>query len=103
MTLVALVPPFALATARAKVRLAEDTWNSRDPDRVVHGYTEDCDGRNRSRFLNGREELHAFLQGKWRRERDYRLIKSTWALGDLEPTVDALRKWIALLEANSLL
>ncbi|MBK7644873.1 MAG: nuclear transport factor 2 family protein [Planctomycetes bacterium] len=82
MTTAKLIPPFTSETARAKVRAAEDAWNSRDADRVVLAYTEDCVWRNRSQFLNGREEIRAFLRGKWERERDYRLVKSLWAFGE---------------------
>ena len=73
------LPPFTEETARQKVRLAEDAWNSRDPDRVVLAYTSDSRWRNRSEFPRGREEIHAFLTRKWRKEQDYRLIKSLWA------------------------
>ena len=89
----ALTPPFTAETARAKVRAAEDAWNSRDPDRVVLAYTEDCRWRNRSQFLVGREELRAFLQEKWQRERDYRLIKSLWTHGDDRIAVRFQYEW----------
>lgn len=72
-------PPFTEETALQKVRMAEDAWNTRDPDRVVLAYTEDTRWRNRSEFLSGRSEIHAFLTAKWQREQDYRLIKSLWA------------------------
>jgi len=72
------VPPFTPATAAQKVRLAEDAWNSRDPDRVVLVYTEDTQWRNRAEFPVGREQVHQFLQRKWARELDYRLIKELW-------------------------
>jgi hypothetical protein len=75
----ALVPPFTLETALRKVRLAEDAWNSRDPNRVALAYTEDSEWRNRDRFLVGRDEIRAFLAGKWDRELDYRLVKALWA------------------------
>ena len=77
-----LVPPFTLETATRKVRLAEDAWNSRDPNRVALAYTEDSVWRNRDRFLVGRDEIRAFLTGKWERELDYRLVKSLWAFTD---------------------
>lgn len=93
MTNLALTPPFTLASARAKVRAAEDAWNSRDPDRLVLAYTEGCVWRNRSQFLVGREELREFLRGKWRRERDYRLIKSLWAFGDDRIAVRFQYEW----------
>ena len=73
------IPPFTEETARQKVRLAEDAWNSRDPDRVVGVYTEDTRWRNRAEFPVGRVQVHAFLQRKWARELDYRLIKELWA------------------------
>src|SRR6202050_3745284 len=73
------VPPFTRETATAKVRLAEDGWNSRDPHRVALAYTEDSRWRNRAEFITGRAEIVAFLTRKWNRELDYRLIKELWA------------------------
>lgn len=73
------LPPFTAETARQKVRGAEDAWNSRDPDRVAAVYTEDTQWRNRAEFPAGREQVRAFLQRKWVRELDYRLIKALWA------------------------
>ncbi len=73
------LPPFTRETAVQKVRLAEDAWNSRDPETVSRAYTPDSRWRNRSTFLTGREEIVAFLTEKWRTERDYRLIKELWA------------------------
>ncbi|TQC44716.1 nuclear transport factor 2 family protein [Rhodococcus sp. WS4] len=73
------VPPFTLDTAIAKVRAAEDGWNSRDPEKVAQAYTEDSWWRNRSTFLQGRREIVDFLTGKWDRELEYRLIKELWA------------------------
>lgn len=73
------LPPFTLETAAQKVRMAEDAWNSRDPDRVVQVYTEDTLWRNRAEFPVGRAQVHAFLQRKWAKELDYRLIKELWA------------------------
>lgn len=73
------LPPFTLETAAQKVRMAEDAWNSRDPDRVVLVYTEDTIWRNRSEFPRGREEVRQFLIRKWSKELDYRLIKELWA------------------------
>jgi nuclear transport factor 2 (NTF2) superfamily protein len=72
-------PPFTIETAILKVRMAEDAWNSRDPDRVVQVYTEDSQWRNRAEFPRGREQVRAFLQRKWATELDYRLIKELWA------------------------
>ena len=73
------VPPFTPETAAQKVRMAEDAWNTRDPDRVVLVYTEDTRWRNRSEFPVGREEVRQFLVRKWAKELDYRLIKELWA------------------------
>jgi uncharacterized protein len=73
------LPPFTEATAIQKVRLAEDAWNTRDPERVAGAYTEDSRWRNRAEFFHGRAEIVAFLQRKWARELEYRLIKELWA------------------------
>ncbi|KAA0082484.1 nuclear transport factor 2 family protein [Mycolicibacterium sp. P9-64] len=78
----ALVPPFNQETATAKVRAGENLWNTRDPKRVALGYTPDSWWRNRSTFVQGRDQIVEFLTGKWARERDYRLIKELWAYGD---------------------
>ncbi|MEU1788376.1 nuclear transport factor 2 family protein [Streptomyces sparsogenes] len=72
-------PPFTRETAARKVRAAEDGWNSRDPEQVALAYTVDSRWRNRAEFVNGREEIVAFLTRKWRRELDYRLIKELWS------------------------
>ncbi|MFI7440198.1 nuclear transport factor 2 family protein [Nonomuraea indica] len=73
------VPPFTAETARAKVRAAEDAWNTRDPHRVALAYTPDSVWRNRDVFVSGREEIVAFLTRKWERELDYALRKELWA------------------------
>ena len=73
------LPPFTAETAAQKVRMAEDAWNTRDPDRVVLVYTEDTRWRNRAEFPVGREQVHRFLERKWARELDYRLVKELWA------------------------
>ena len=73
------LPPFTRETAMQKVRAAEDAWNARDPEKVALGYTPDSRWRNRAEFLNGRQEIIAFLKRKWSRELDYRLIKELWA------------------------
>jgi nuclear transport factor 2 (NTF2) superfamily protein len=73
------LPPFTQETAVQKVRLAEDAWNSRDPERVSLAYTIDSRWRNRSEFFVGRQEIVAFLRRKWAKELDYRLIKELWA------------------------
>ncbi len=72
-------PPFTHETALAKVKAAENAWNSRDPQRVALAYSEDTRWRNRAEFLNGREEVRAFLTRKWQGERNYRLMKELWA------------------------
>lgn len=77
-----LVPPFRRDTAIAKVRVAEDLWNTRDPQRVAMGYTVDSRWRNRSTFLRGRGQIVEFLTDKWDHELEYRLIKELWAYGD---------------------
>lgn len=73
------LPPFTAETAAQKARLAEDAWNSRDPERVALAYTPDSQWRNRAEFLTGRPAIVAFLQRKWARELNYRLIKEVWA------------------------
>jgi len=73
------VPPFNLETAMEKIQLAEDAWNSRDPERVSKAYSIDSQWRNRSEFINGREQIVGFLTAKWKRELDYRLKKEYWA------------------------
>lgn len=78
----ALAPPFNQETATTKVRAGEDLWNSCDPRRVALGYTPDSWWRNRSSFVQGREQIVKFLTKKWASERDYRLIKELWAYGD---------------------
>ncbi|HUQ83528.1 MAG TPA: nuclear transport factor 2 family protein [Gemmatimonadaceae bacterium] len=72
-------PPFDVASATQKVRMAEDAWNTRDPERVSLAYTADSVWRNRAEFLAGREAIREFLVRKWSRELDYRLIKELWA------------------------
>jgi len=73
------LPPFTPETATRKVRMAEDAWNTRDPARVALAYTPDSRWRNRVEFLHGRAEIEAFLERKWRRELDYRLVKELWS------------------------
>ena len=74
-----LIPPFTLETATAKVRMAEDGWNSRTPEKIALVYTHDSQWRNRAEFITGRAEIIAFLTRKWAKELDYRLIKELWA------------------------
>jgi nuclear transport factor 2 (NTF2) superfamily protein len=76
------LPPFTLESAAHKARLAEDAWNSRDPERVALAYTEDSRWRNRAEFFSGRPAIVEFLRRKWARELDYRLIKELWAFHD---------------------
>ena len=76
------LPPFTGETAAEKARLAEDAWNSRDPERVAQAYTTDSVWRNRAEFITGRDEIQAFLVRKWARERDYLLIKEVWTYGE---------------------
>ena len=87
------VPPFTLETAIEKVRLAEDAWNSRDPERVVLVYTEDTEWRNRAEFPKGREAVKQFLQRKWAKELDYRLIKELWVFRDDRLAVRFVYEW----------
>ncbi len=76
------LPPFTSETALQKVQLAEDAWNSQDPHRVSLAYTIDTEWRNRDQFINGREDVVAFLTKKWQRELDYKLKKELWAFTD---------------------
>lgn len=87
------LPPFSIETAAQKVRMAEDAWNSRDPDRVVQVYTEDTQWRNRAEFPVGREAVHAFLTRKWAKELEYRLIKELWATSDNRIAVRFAYEW----------
>lgn len=88
-----VVPPFSLETARVKVRLAEDGWNSRDPERVSLAYTEDSVWRNRGEFITGRAAIQRFLAGKWERELEYRLVKDLWAFTDDRIAVRFQYEW----------
>ena len=87
------LPPFTRETAVQKVRLAEDAWNSRDPEKVSLAYTPDSRWRNRSEFIRGREEIVAFLRRKWARELDYRLIKELWACAENRIAVRFAYEW----------
>jgi nuclear transport factor 2 (NTF2) superfamily protein len=86
-------PPFTAETAAQKVRLAEDGWNSRDLQKVSQAYTPDSTWRNRAEFVSGRTEIVEFLQRKWNRERDYRLIKELWAFTDNRIAVRFAYEW----------
>ena len=87
------VPPFDRDSAMAKVQSAEDAWNTRDPLRVAMAYTQDSVWRNRDAFVRGREEIVAFLTGKWERELDYVLRKGLWAFGDDRIAVRFQYEW----------
>src|SRR5690242_300712 len=87
------LPPFTFETAVQKIRLVEDAWNSRDPERVSLGYNPSCRWRNRSEFFTGREQIVAFLQRKWAHELDYRLIKELWAFRNNRIAVRFAYEW----------
>lgn len=76
------VPPFTLETATQKVRLAEDAWNTKDAVKVANAYTFDCSWRNRAEFIEGRAQIVSFLNRKWNKELDYRLVKELWAFNE---------------------
>lgn len=86
-------PPFSAETAAQKVRMAEDAWNSREPERVSLAYTPDSVWRNRAEFLSGREEIVQFLKRKWSKELDYRLIKELWAFDGNRIAVRFAYEW----------
>jgi nuclear transport factor 2 (NTF2) superfamily protein len=87
------LPPFSRETAAQKVRMAENAWNTRDPELVAQAYTADSVWRNRAEFLTGREEIVQFLQRKWSRELDYRLIKELWTFGENRIAVRFAYEW----------
>lgn len=87
------LPPFTHETAMQKVRMAEDGWNSRDPERVALAYTPDSRWRNRHEFPLGREQIRAFLASKWQREQQYRLIKELWTHTDNRIAVRFAYEW----------
>ncbi|HUW52482.1 MAG TPA: nuclear transport factor 2 family protein [Rhodanobacter sp.] len=87
------LPPFTRETATLKVRLAEDGWNSRDPKRVVLAYSQHTHWRNRAEFLSGRTAALAFLERKWNKELDYRLIKELWAFEGARIAVRFAYEW----------
>lgn len=87
------LPPFTLETAIEKVRLAEDAWNTRDPNRVAQAYTVDSEWRNRVEFPRGRNQIVEFLQRKWSRELDYRLIKELWTFANDRIAVRFAYEW----------
>lgn len=87
------LPPFTRETAIQKVRMAEDAWNTRDPQRVALAYTEDSRWRNRAEFFQGREAIIRFLERKWTKELDYRLIKELWAFHENRIAVRFQYEW----------
>lgn len=92
-TSIVLAPPFTFETAIQKVRLAEDAWNSRDPDRVSLSYTEHSVWRNRSEFVTGRDSIRQLLFSKWKRELDYRLVKELWGFRENRMAVRFQYEW----------
>lgn len=87
------LPPFTRESAAQKVRAAEDGWNSCDAQKVALAYTPDSEWRNRSEFVHGRAEIVGFLQRKWRKEQEYRLIKELWAWSDNRIAVRFAYEW----------
>lgn len=87
------LPPFTMDTAVQKVRIAENAWNSRDPEKVSLAYTADSRWRNRGEFLQGREAIVAFLKRKWARELDYRLVKELWGFRENRMAVKFKYEW----------
>ena len=86
-------PPFDLTGATKKVRMAEDAWNSHNAEKVSLAYSADSEWRNRSEFIKGRDQIRAFLEGKWEKELDYRLIKELWAFRDNRIAVRFAYEW----------
>ena len=87
------LPPFTYETALQKVQLAEDAWNSKDPHRVSLAYTIDTEWRNRSSFINGRQEVVEFLTKKWEKELDYKLKKELWSFTENRISVRFEYEW----------
>jgi len=87
------IPPFTLETAMQKVQAAEDAWNSKEPKRVSLAYTPDTEWRNRSEFVNGREEVEKFLTNKWKKEHQYKLRKELWCFADNRIAVRFEYEW----------
>ena len=88
-----ITPPFTAETALAKVKAAENAWNTRDPDIVALAYTEDSDWRNHDQFLKGREAIKSFLADKWQKELHYKLSKKLWAFTDNRISVRFEYEW----------
>lgn len=87
------LPPFTLETAKQKVQMAEDAWNTKNPEKIALAYTVDTEWRNRNVFLNGREEVKEFLKSKWEKELDYTLKKELWAFTDTKIAVRFEYEW----------
>ncbi len=87
------IPPFTLETALQKVQLAEDAWNTKDPEKICLAYTVDTEWRNRTEFINGREEVKQFLKRKWENELDYRLRKELWGFRENRMAVRFEYEW----------
>ena len=87
------LPPFTMETAVQKVQMAEDAWNTKDPQKVSLAYTMDTEWRNRTEFINGREEVQQFLQRKWAKELDYRLKKELWGFRENRMAVRFEYEW----------
>jgi nuclear transport factor 2 (NTF2) superfamily protein len=87
------IPPFNMETAQQKVQAAEDAWNTRDPERVALAYTIDTEWRNRTEFINGRDEVVAFLKRKWAKELDYKLKKELWGFRENRMAVRFEYEW----------
>jgi nuclear transport factor 2 (NTF2) superfamily protein len=88
-----LKPPFTMESALQKVQMAEDAWNSRDPERVSQAYSADCQWRNRTEFIHGRGEIKAFLERKWSKELEYRLKKTLWGFRENRIAVSFEYEW----------
>lgn len=86
-------PPFTIETAKQKIQMAENAWNTKDPEKVALAYTLDTEWRNRDLFINGREEVKSFLKAKWAKELDYRLKKELWAFMDNRIAVRFEYEW----------
>jgi len=93
MSIPIIKPPFTLETALAKVKVAEDAWNTKDPEKVCLAYTVDTEWRNRIEFINGREEVKRFLERKWKQELDYKLKKELWGFRENRMAVRFEYEW----------
>lgn len=87
------LPPFSMETALEKVQMAEDAWNTKDPEKVCLAYTTDTEWRNRTDFINGRDEVKQFLQRKWEKELDYKLKKELWGFRENRMAVRFEYEW----------